>query len=91
MDGNTEIRTFADTSRLVGRAKDKNKMKQEKAISAENSTSNLSNVQYYFRGSVKCVISYPLGIRSRIIRSRIVERSSDILNKEYLTWNIGKF
>ena len=56
----------------------------------ENSISNSSNARYYFRGSVKCVIIYPSGIRSRIRSSTFLliywtycnGRSNNILNKE---------
>ena len=59
----------------------------------ENSISNSSNVGYYFRGCVKCVISYPSGIRSCIRPSTFLlnywtsfnERSNNILCKENIS------
>ena len=56
-------------------------------LSWENSISNSSNAQYYFRGSVKCVICYSSGIRNRIKSSTILLNYWDF--QWAFVWNIG--
>ena len=56
-------------------------------LSWENSISNSSNAQYYFRGSVKRVICYSSGIRNRIKSSTILLNYWDF--QWAFVWNIG--